>query len=131
MSMIKRLAIVNIFLITLMMMSCDSLIEPDKILMDAQIELHLPEGVEVEQVNFVLDLHNVNTNEDIHKGSIDDLTIQLPLMRGLYIVHVDGVALIKKGDNQERLRLRGYLENHLILEPSEPVIVPLYPMNNL
>lgn len=109
---------------------CSPLYQPDEVMSTVNFEFRLPSDIEGQKFNFTLTYTNINTHEKVQIHSINKSSLSRNIQRGLYRIHVDGVVVQENPlSNTDVVRVRGYMNQVLLLQSSEKVVVPLVILN--
>lgn len=86
---------------------------------DVVFGFKLPEGRQPKRLHLEMTCTNINSREVFAGHNVEGAgEMRLSLMRGIYIVLVEGTMVYEEGGEERSCRLRGYMENLHFLEPA-------------
>lgn len=99
----------------------------DDIMTHVSFRIILPKNVKIEKMNAELKCINVNTKEEIKKTGINGLSFQERMIKGFYIIHLDGVIIYKKDNSSQKTvkKIRGYIDDAMLLGHKQECKIPI------
>lgn len=100
---------------------------PADVMTSITFTIQLPENLKDTKMNAEIKCTNVNTGEIVHKAGISEFTFEQTVLKGYYIIHLDGVIVYTDVQTGKRMvkKIRGYVNDVSFIDNKIEYSIPV------